>query len=133
MYCVDEYWDTCSKTVVIALHPLGNDSNLFSFQLHRLIFDVSALTFRCKLCIPLGTTFELLTVFFSFPLAFTFTFFGGYHFYRMEIRKRKITCCGPIKNLSPALERKRVPPKRIEKKLHQTKHNIAEAHPHSMI
>jgi hypothetical protein len=33
----------------------------------------------------------------------------------MEIRKRKITCCGPIKNLSPPLERKRVPQKRIEK------------------
>jgi hypothetical protein len=43
-------------------------------------------------------------------LAFTFTFFGGYHFYRMEIRK--ITRCGPIKNLSPPLERKRVPQKK---------------------
>jgi hypothetical protein len=41
------------------------------------------LTFRCKLCIPLGTTFELLPVFFSFFfaldgafLAFTFTSLG---------------------------------------------------------
>jgi hypothetical protein len=36
------------KTIIIALHPLGNDSNLFTFQLHRLLFGVSALTFRCK-------------------------------------------------------------------------------------
>ena len=27
------------------------------FRLHRLFFGVSALTFRCKFCIPLGTTF----------------------------------------------------------------------------
>jgi hypothetical protein len=26
----------------------------FIFQLHRLFFGVSALTFRCKFCIPLG-------------------------------------------------------------------------------
>jgi hypothetical protein len=65
-------------------------------------------------------TFELLPVFFSFSFAlegafsaFTFTFSGGYLSYRIEIRKRKITCCGPIKNLSPPLERKRVPQKRI--------------------
>jgi hypothetical protein len=31
MYCAGEYWDTCSKTIIIALHPLGNDSNLFTF------------------------------------------------------------------------------------------------------
>jgi hypothetical protein len=75
--------------------------------------------FRCKLCIPLGTTFELLPVFFSFSFAldgafsaFTFTSLGDI---ALEIRKRKITCCGPIKNLSPPLERKRVPQERIEK------------------
>ena len=91
--------------------PLGT-----TLELLRLLLSAeSALTFRCKLCIPLGMTFELLPVFFSFPLAFTFTYFGGYHFYRMEIKKRKITCCGPIKNLSPPLESKRVPQRRIEK------------------
>jgi hypothetical protein len=43
----------------------------------------SAFIFRCKLCIPLGTTFELLPVFFSFFFAldgafsaFTFTSLG---------------------------------------------------------
>jgi hypothetical protein len=53
------------------------------FRPHRLLFGVSALTFRCKLCIPLGTTFELLLVFFSFSFAldgafpaFTFTSLG---------------------------------------------------------
>jgi hypothetical protein len=35
--------------------------------------------------------------------------FGGYCSCRADIRKREITCYGPIKNLSPPLERKRVP------------------------
>jgi hypothetical protein len=76
------------------------------FWLHRLFFGVSALTFRCKpplgasspsisaesafifrckLCIPLGTTFELLPVFFCFLFAldgafsaFTFTSLGDF-------------------------------------------------------
>jgi hypothetical protein len=34
------------------------------FRLHRLFFGVSALTFRCKFCIPLGTSFELLRLLF---------------------------------------------------------------------
>jgi hypothetical protein len=34
------------------------------FRLHRLFFSVSALTFRCKFCIPLGTSFELLHLLF---------------------------------------------------------------------
>ena len=109
---------------------------LFIFRLHRLLFGVSALTFRCKP--PLGAsspfTFGGISVYFSLQAlhslrndfwaspCFLFFFlciyiyiFGGYHSYRIEIRKRKITCCGPIKNLSPPLERKRVPQKRIEK------------------
>jgi hypothetical protein len=36
----------------------------FIFQLHRLFFGVSTLTFRCKFCIPLGTSFELLRLLF---------------------------------------------------------------------
>jgi hypothetical protein len=36
----------------------------FIFQLHRLFYGVSALTFRCKFCIPLGTSFELLRLLF---------------------------------------------------------------------
>jgi hypothetical protein len=77
------------------------------FRLHRLFFGVSALTFRykpplgasspftsaesaltfrCKLCIPLGTSFELLPVSFSFFFfaldgafsAFTFTSLGDF-------------------------------------------------------
>jgi hypothetical protein len=35
------------------------------FRLHRLFFGVSALTFRCKFCIPLGTSFELLRLIFG--------------------------------------------------------------------
>jgi hypothetical protein len=36
----------------------------FIFRLHRLFFGVSAFTFRCKFCIPLGTSFELLRLLF---------------------------------------------------------------------
>ena len=133
------------EAIIIAFIPLGMTqiSLSFIFRLHCLFFGVSALTFRCKpplgasspsisaesafifcckLCIPLGTTFELLPVFFFFfvctrwcVLSFYIYIFGGYCSYRVEIRKRKITCCGPIKNLSPPLERKRVPQERIEK------------------
>jgi hypothetical protein len=66
------------------------------------------------LCIPLGTTFELLPVFSFFPAldgacsVFTFTYLGDFALVEL-IRKREITCYGPIKNLSPPLERKRVP------------------------
>jgi hypothetical protein len=37
----------------------------FIFRLHRLFFGVSALTFRCKFCILLGTSFELLRLLFQ--------------------------------------------------------------------
>jgi hypothetical protein len=36
----------------------------FIFRLYRLFFVVSSLTFRCKFCIPLGTSFELLRLLF---------------------------------------------------------------------
>ena len=40
-----------------------------TLELLRLLLSAeSAFIFRCKLCIPLGTTFELLPVFFSFSL-----------------------------------------------------------------
>jgi hypothetical protein len=34
------------------------------FRLHRLFFGVTVLTFCCKFCIPLGTSFELLRLLF---------------------------------------------------------------------
>jgi hypothetical protein len=43
-----------------ALHPLRNDFGASS----PLLSAESALTFRCKLCIPLGTTLELLRLYF---------------------------------------------------------------------
>jgi hypothetical protein len=48
-------------------HPHSRIHNLFAiyFRLHRLFFGVSALTFRCKFCIPLGTSFELLRLLFQ--------------------------------------------------------------------
>jgi hypothetical protein len=69
------------------------------------------------LCIPLGTTFELLPVSLSLSLSaldgacsdFTFYIFLG-DFALVELDKKgKITNYGPIKNLSPPLKRKMVP------------------------
>ena len=63
--------------------------------------------------IPLGTAFELLPCFFFFFSAldgafsvFTFTSLGDFALIEL---KKEITCDGPIKNLSPPSERKRVP------------------------
>jgi hypothetical protein len=54
------------EATTIAFIPLGMTevSLLLIFRLHRLFFGVSALTFRCKFCIPLGTYFELLRLLF---------------------------------------------------------------------
>jgi hypothetical protein len=50
------------EATIIAFIPLGMTevSLPLIFRLHRLFFGVSALTFCCKFCIPLGTSFELL-------------------------------------------------------------------------
>jgi hypothetical protein len=65
------------------------------------------------LYIPLGTTFELLPVFFSALDGacsdFTFYIFLGDFALVVLDKKEKITNYGPIKNLSPPLQRKRVP------------------------
>jgi hypothetical protein len=42
MYRANEYRNTYSKTIIIALHPLGNDSNLLA-----VYFSASPFTFRC--------------------------------------------------------------------------------------
>jgi hypothetical protein len=54
------------EAITKAFVPLGTTkvSLSFIFRLHRLFFGVSALTFRCKLCILLGTSFELLRLLF---------------------------------------------------------------------
>jgi hypothetical protein len=66
------------------------------------------------LCIPLGTTFELLPVS-SFSLHLMvhaqilhLHILGDIALMELN-KKEKITNYGPIKNLSPPLERKRVP------------------------
>jgi hypothetical protein len=127
-------------TAVISLEiiklciPLGT-----TLELLRLLLSAeSALTFRCKLCIPLGTTLELLRLLLSAESALTFRcklciplgmalellrflLFGtrwcvlSFYIYipwgillLLELRE-EITYDGPIKNLSPPSERKRVP------------------------
>jgi hypothetical protein len=54
------------EATTIAFIPLGMTevSLPFIFRLHRLFFGVSAQTFRCKFCIPLGTSFKLLRLLF---------------------------------------------------------------------
>jgi hypothetical protein len=67
------------------------------------------------LCIPLGTTFELLPALLFFLSALDgacsdFTFYillGDLALVELN-KKREITSYGPNKNLSPPLERKRV-------------------------
>jgi hypothetical protein len=51
-----------------ALHSLRNDFGASS----PLLLAESALTFRCKLCIPLGTTLELLRLLLLAESALTF-------------------------------------------------------------
>jgi hypothetical protein len=50
-------------------HPHSGIHNLFAayFLLHRLFlfFGVSALTFRCKFCIPLGTSLNFFAFYFG--------------------------------------------------------------------
>ena len=75
-----------------------------------LIAIISLETTTPQLCIPLGTTLELLRFYFlaldgAFSV-FTFTFLGVFALIEL---KKEITCDGPIKNLSPPSERKRVP------------------------
>jgi hypothetical protein len=68
-------------------------------------------------CIPLETTFELLLAFPLFFLSALDSACSDFTFYILlgdltlvELNKKgKITSYGPIKNLSPPLERKRVP------------------------
>jgi hypothetical protein len=68
------------------------------------------------LCIPLGMTFELLPVFPFFSLSALDDACSDFTFYILledlalvELNKKgKIISYGPIKNLSPPLERKRV-------------------------
>ena len=86
--------------------PLGT-----TLELLRLLLSAeSAFIFRCKLCIPLETSLELLRLLLSALdgafSAFTFTSLGDFSLIEL---KKKITCDGPIKNLSPPSERKRVP------------------------
>jgi hypothetical protein len=91
------------------------------------------------LCIPLGTSFELLPVFFLFALDgassdFTYYIFGGFWpLYCVGLNKNeKNTSYGPIKNLSPPLKGKGCHRKN-GKRLHQITHSTIEAHPHSKI
>jgi hypothetical protein len=69
MHCANDYPNVHPKTIIIALIPMGMTQIFlpFIFRLHRLLFGLSALTFRCKP--PLGAsspfTFGGIGVYFS--------------------------------------------------------------------
>jgi hypothetical protein len=95
----------------LALHSLRND--FWAENLRCAPLGMAFCSF-VVLCIPLGTTFELLPVF-SFSLhsmvhtqILHLHIFGDFALVELN-RKGKITNYGPIKNISPPLERKRVP------------------------
>jgi hypothetical protein len=81
-------------------------------ELLRLLLSAeSALTFRCELCIPLGTSSELFSLF-QFRHSMVRSQLLHLHSlgdFALIKLKREITYDSPIKNLSPPLERKRVP------------------------
>jgi hypothetical protein len=70
MLCKMMWWCYAMQNDICAedthSHPHSGIHNLFAvyFSASPLIFGVSALTFRCKFCIPLGTSFELLRLLF---------------------------------------------------------------------
>jgi hypothetical protein len=59
------------------------------------------------LCIPLGTTFELLPVFSFFPAldgacsVFTFTFLGDFALVELNKKKEKLHAMAPLKTFLP--------------------------------
>ena len=64
MYCANECPYTRLRSHIQTLYSLRNDWNLFA-----VYFSASPLIFRCKFCIPLGTSFELLRLIFRRYLA----------------------------------------------------------------
>jgi hypothetical protein len=59
MYCTNECPNARLWSHIQTLHSLRNDWILFA-----VYFSTAPLIFRCKLCIPLGTSFELLRLLF---------------------------------------------------------------------
>jgi hypothetical protein len=59
MYCANECPNARLRSHIQTLHSLRNDWNLFV-----VYFSATPLTVRCKFCIPLGTSFELLRLLF---------------------------------------------------------------------
>jgi hypothetical protein len=68
MYDVMYRANECPNTHILShihnLHSLRNDWSLFA-----IYFSAAPLIFRCKFCIPLGTSFELLRLIFQRYLA----------------------------------------------------------------
>jgi hypothetical protein len=88
------------EATTIAFIPLGMTevSLPLIFWLHLLFFGVSALTFHCKFCIPLGTSFELLRLLFRrysrwlFALCLIFRRYLALHSLRNDFWAENLHC-----------------------------------------
>jgi hypothetical protein len=67
MYCANECPNTHIQSFIHNLHSLRKDWNLFV-----VYFSAAPLIFRCKFCIPLGMSFELLRLLFRRYLCWLF-------------------------------------------------------------
>jgi hypothetical protein len=63
---------------------IENDSNLFTFQLHRLLFSVSALTFRCKPRLGASSPFTFSGISVDFSLQVSLRSFFAFYFQRNQ-------------------------------------------------
>jgi hypothetical protein len=81
------------RSFIHNLHSLRNDWNLFA-----VYFSAAPLTFRCKFCIPLGTSFELLRLLFRrylcllFALRLIFRRYLALHSLRNDFWAENLRC-----------------------------------------
>jgi hypothetical protein len=93
MYRANECPNTHIRSHTHNLHSLRNDWSLFA-----VYFSAAPLIFRCKLCIPLGTSFELLHLLFwrysrwLFALCLIFRQYLALHSLRNDFWAENLRC-----------------------------------------
>jgi hypothetical protein len=94
MYYANECPDTHLRSHIKTPHSLRNDWNLIA-----IYFSVAPLIFRCKFCIPLETSFELLHLLFRwyflrwlFALCLIFRWYLALHSLRNDFWAENLRC-----------------------------------------
>jgi hypothetical protein len=93
MYRANECSNTHIRSHTHNLHSLRNDWSLFA-----VYFSAAPLIFRCKFCIPLGTSFELLRLLFwrylrwLFALCLIFQRYLALHSLRNDFWAESLRC-----------------------------------------